>query len=148
MATSFPTQSSDFDDIYQPLDRSRREIRVLHLFPIKLKVKVPQDTNAATCTSYCKFPISAGYDYDCSENDDEHAGPVCAQLTTVSVLDNPSYTALSYTWETLSLKMRMKKSRTKSVKMAMRKTKATTRKTRPKKWMWSDSKEPHHLAAL
>ena len=99
-----PPPKSCRNDLYKPLNRSRREIRLFHFLLVKLKPKIPkgQDPNTeqpTLSTSGDRDPlVTPGYEFDNSEDDNDYAGPIVGQLTTVLLDDNPSYIALSYTW--------------------------------------------------
>jgi hypothetical protein len=80
------SESEDISNggIYKPLDASRREIRLLWLLP-------------STRTTASQRNSSSSYQ-DSEDEDKDEDDPIHAELITVSLLDKPAYTALSYVW--------------------------------------------------
>ncbi|KAL2268774.1 hypothetical protein VTJ83DRAFT_3620 [Remersonia thermophila] len=93
MANGTTTALSNIAKIYQPLDSSRRQIRVLWLLgPSSRAPKAYRRIHITPPGPPCwDAPVFL------PEIDDED-DPIYAELTTVSLLDRPAYTALSYTW--------------------------------------------------
>jgi len=87
METASATGAPSTVGLYSPLDSSRRQIRVLEVLPVKVKSR-----NLGTAFA------SFNNDHNEDEKDDDYAGPISAELRTVSLLDKPHYTAISYTW--------------------------------------------------
>ncbi|KAL2117632.1 hypothetical protein VTJ04DRAFT_7292 [Mycothermus thermophilus] len=95
MSSELETKSCDSSSsiIYQPLDDSRREIRVLWLLP-------PSPRNGAPTTAEeKKAQIKTNGEDEADIQDEEDDGdPIRVELATVSLSDRPAYTALSYIW--------------------------------------------------
>ncbi|KAL1843992.1 hypothetical protein VTJ49DRAFT_6396 [Mycothermus thermophilus] len=87
------TTSHNTESIYHPLDASRREIRVLWLHEPTIRT--------SKAYKFLPKPETSPADWlappSRPEIDDED-DPIYAGLTTVSLLDKPAYSALSYTW--------------------------------------------------
>ena len=87
-----PTSSNqvfNYSDSYAPLTSSRKEIRLLWLI-----VTIKEQTS--TSKSCCSIDTA-----DNTASDEDNSGddtPIHTTLETVSLLDNPAYVALSYTW--------------------------------------------------
>jgi len=94
------TNTPDVTTIYKRLDAARCEIRILWLLPpdkewafaqyTKSNGKADDDDDGGTSAT-----TSDDKDEDQDEYDDD--SPIRAVLTTASLLDKPSYNALSYT---------------------------------------------------
>jgi hypothetical protein len=82
MATETQNSPDQSESIYKPLNASKREIRVLWLLP-------PPTPNKPS-----KRPKKDRF----AARKEEEKDPIQVELTTVSSLDQPAYTAISYCW--------------------------------------------------
>jgi len=95
--TDMTTNSPNLDGIYQPLDRTRREIRILQFhFPVSKEVINILNSNDDTNKIPDRMEDFPSPFFPDDSDDDDH-DPIHAQLVTVSLLDKPAYIALPYT---------------------------------------------------